>query len=377
MKFQLPPLGFGTAAIAGLYKAASEADAVNTLKEAIKAARSAGMTPYLDSALHYGAGNALIRMGIALGSLEEAKKTIISFKTGRLLVAAHGKLTDPSGFVDGGDYNRRFDYSYAGTIKAFEQSMVFLNEGRIKAGLEAIKPGDIPIVVFVHDPGRAEHGDNQPNIMKQVLEEAYPALMELKKKGWIQAIGIGTNEVAPAREALKHPATDIILLAGRFTLLSHEAPRAPKIMQEHSKDVQVFLREAEARGVQVVPAGLLNSGVFAEKPTYNYAPAPDDVVKYRNELVTVFNEHGTSVIAGAIQFPLLMGSKAIKTLLAGAGTAEEVASTMAAYKHPIPTELWGSLQKQGLLHPEIKLPAAGWAARIERQTTHAQLQSRL
>ena len=80
-KVEVTRLGFGAAAMAGLYRAVPEARALAS----VRAAYDAGVR-YFDTAPHYGFGQSESRLGAALRELDPDEKTIVSTKVGRLLV---------------------------------------------------------------------------------------------------------------------------------------------------------------------------------------------------------------------------------------------------------------------------------------------------
>ena len=59
--------------------------------------------------------------------------------------------------------------------------------------------------------------------MEQAITEAAPALAALRDEGVISAIGFGMNYVAPLKEAVERCDLDVILVAGRYTLLDQAA----------------------------------------------------------------------------------------------------------------------------------------------------------
>lgn len=95
-------------------------------------------------------------------------------------------------------------------------------------------------VALLHDPD--DHAD-------QALREAYPALDRLRAEGVIGAIGVGTNQSALPARFLRETDIDVVLLAGRYTLLEQDS-------------LTDLLPEAAARGRSVVIGGVFNSGLL-------------------------------------------------------------------------------------------------------------------
>ena len=68
----------------------------------------------------------------------------------------------------------------------------------------------------------------------------------------VSAIGFGMNYVAPLSEAVERCDLDVILVAGRYTLLDQAA-----------RDSGLFARVRRRGGVAVIAGGVFNSGVLA------------------------------------------------------------------------------------------------------------------
>jgi D-threo-aldose 1-dehydrogenase len=106
-------------------------------------------------------------------------------------------------------------------------------------------------------------------------------------------MGIGVNEVEIGLQLLEEIQLDVILIAGRHTLLDRGA--------------DALLRRAEALGTAVITAGVFNSGVLATGSApgarFDYGPAPAWVLQRVAALEQVAAHHQLSLPALAIQFP--------------------------------------------------------------------------
>ena len=67
------------------------------------------------------------------------------------------------------------------------------------------------------------HGPAWTYRMREALEGAAVYLTELRRQGVIGGWGLGVNGVEPCLEALEHARPDVLLVAGRYTLLDHTA----------------------------------------------------------------------------------------------------------------------------------------------------------
>ncbi|HET6500418.1 MAG TPA: aldo/keto reductase [Amycolatopsis sp.] len=293
-------LGFGTAAIGGLYSALSDEAAAQTL-----AAASASGIRYFDTAPHYGAGLAERRLGSFLGGQRDF---VVSTKVGRLL--RPGEVADGhEGFHGAPPLIRVRDYTADGIYRSLAESLD-------RTGLDAFD------ILLIHDPD---------DYWEQAVGEAYPALARLRDEGAVKAIGAGMNQSAMLSRFVAETDIDCVLIAGRYTLLDREAE-------------EDLLPRCADRGVGVIVGGVFNSGILADpgsRATFDYEPAPPAVRRRVAELAETCARHGVPLAAAALQFPLR--HKAVSSVLVGARTPAEVAESVAGLAVDIPEELWAQL----------------------------------
>jgi len=311
---QLTTLGFGAAPIAGLYRAVDEKTARATIDAAWK-----GGIRYFDTAPHYGLGLSERRLGEALRD-RPRDDMVVSSKVGRLLVPrTPAAARDDELFDVPGDLTRRRDYSRDGVLRSLEATLH-------RTGLDRVD------ALYVHDPD--EH-------WQEAAEEAVPALVELREAGVIGAIGVGMNQSAMLARFIRQTDVDVVMLAGRYTLLEQGA-------------ADDLLPTALDHGRSVIAAAVFNSGLLAreevqETATYNYQQASPDVLERARLLASVCREHGTTLPAAATQFPLR--HPAVASVVVGMRSPEEVDHNLAAYAQHVPDELWDDLEHRGLLRP--------------------------
>lgn len=303
-------LGFGGADIGNLYSPVDD----DTARAAVDAAWEGGVR-YFDTAPHYGLGLSERRLGAALARRPRSE-FVISTKVGRLLVPnplPTGSDLASGGFAVADDWTRVRDYSRDGVYRSIEASL-----GRL--GLDRLD------IVYVHDP--EDH-------LSAALAGAIPALVELREQGVIGAVGAGMNLVAPLRQLVAQADLDVVMLAGRWTLLDRTA--------------EPLLADCAAAGVSVVAAAPFNSGLLASPwPTgdghFDYAPASVDVVEWARELARICQRHGDALPHVAVQFPLR--AEAVACVVAGIRTSAQAAANAEWATTPVADELWAALDGQ-------------------------------
>jgi len=324
---QVSAVGLGAAPLGDLYARLDERVAGDTIRRAVER----GITLF-DVAPLYGRGLAEHRVGSALRGQPRAS-FVLSTKVGRLYAPAPHGVRQREGYVGGLPFEGRFDYSYDGTLRSLEHSL-------LRLGLDRID------IALIHDIDPWTHGDDAAVRQREALDGAWRALAELRAQGVLRAIGIGVNDADVCLRFARDADPDCVLLAGRYSLLEQGA-------------LDAFLPLAQQRGIGVMLGGVFNSGILATgaRPgaKYNYRDAPPDVLDRVARIERVCRAHGVSLAHAAIRFPL--GCAAVSSIVLGATTPDEVDRNLAAFDVAIPPSLWSDLVAERLLRDDVPLPA--------------------
>lgn len=310
----------GCATLGNLFAPISDADAA----AALRAAADGGVR-YFDTAPYYGHGLSEARLGAFISGLDN--RPLLSTKVGRSL--AYGEAPGDTGFVDAALARPYFDYSGPAVERQVHESL-----GRL--GVDHID------LLLLHDLGALTHGAAHPAHLETALSGAFPRLAAMKQQGITRAIGLGVNETAICMEVLGHVDLDVILLAGRYTLLEQAA-------------LGDLLPLCQSRGVKVIVGGPFNSGVLAGNPHYDYAAVPPAVASRVQALGAVCARHDVPLAAAALQFPL--AHPAVASVIPGASSAAEIRANIGHMTHTIPPQLWADLKHAGLIRADAPVPA--------------------
>ncbi|WP_049569657.1 aldo/keto reductase [Streptomyces sp. SBT349] len=314
-------LSLGGAPLAGLGAEVTEDQAHAT----VEAAWAEGIRGF-DTAPHYGIGHSERRLGRVLATKPRGEFTL-STKVGRLLVPNDDVAAAGTDAAEGfpavpATHRRQWDFSADGVRRSLEDSLTALGLDRVD-------------IALIHDPDHHE---------RQAFTEAYPALERLRAEGTVSAIGAGMNQSAMLARFVRDTDVDVVLLAGRYTLLEQGG-------------LADLLPAAAERGTGVIIGGVFNSGLLADprpNASYNYAPVREDVLARALRLKEVSERHGVPLRAAALRFPL--GHPAVAGVLVGARSAAEVHDAAAMARHPVPAALWEELRAEGLLPADVPVP---------------------
>ncbi len=323
---EVTAFGFGTAPVGNIFR---EIDEV-TSDAMFQSSWDRGVR-YYDTAPMYGHGLSELRTGQSL-RWKNRDDFVLSSKVGRRLVPAKRSDIDFAPWTNAAPFVMEFDYTYDGTMRAFEDSLQ-------RMALERMD------ICFIHDIDVFTRGDEQPEVFKQAMDGSWKALESLRDQGVVKAIGVGVNEWQVCHEALKQRDFDCFLLAGRYTLLEQDA-------------LNEFLPLCEERGAAVVVGGGFNSGILAtgavEGAKYNYAPAPDDIMEKVRKIEGVCADHNVPLPAAALQF--VVAHPAVPSFIAGTRTVEQLEKNLDWFSHPIPGAFWSDLKSKGLLREDAPTP---------------------
>lgn len=226
---------------------------------------------------------------------------------------------DDDGFHVPAEYRREWDFSRDGILRSLEQSLTRLGMDRVD-------------VLYLHDPDHHR---------EQASTEGIATLIELRDQGVVRAIGAGMNQSAMLARFVRECDVDLVMLAGRFTLLDQGA-------------LDDLLPVALERGVGVVAAGVYNSGllgraVVPDDAHYEYQAAPAELLARARAIAELCGAHGVTLPDAAVQFPLR--HPAVVSAVLGARNGEQMQGGLDRDSVPIPDALWRDLETAGFVPP--------------------------
>lgn len=325
---QVTELGFGGAPLGELFNPVSDEMARNTLA----CAWEAGIR-YYDTAPFYGYGKSERRIGDHLRQ-HETDSYVLSSKVGRVLTATRDIENFEYGFWMGGlPFDYRFDYSYDGIMRSYEDSLQRL-------GLHEID------LLLIHDLDHFFHSEAQVQAyLNQMFTSGWRALDELRSSGAIKGVGAGLNKTGMMLRFLDMMPLDFFIVAMPYTLLDqdaldHEFPRC------------------EEQGVGIVIGAVFASGILVTGPTetatYAYAEAPPEILEKTRRIQAVCERHQVPLPAAAMQFPL--GHPVVASVIPGAFKPEFVEANAGNFSHAIPADMWAELKAEGLIRGDAPTP---------------------
>ena len=327
-------LGLGGAPLGELFEAIPEARAQDIVRTAWE-----GGIRFYDTAPWYGHGQSEHRMGHFLRQ-QPRQDFALSTKVGRVYRPADSPKFRTPPWVGGLPFELRFDYTYDGIMRSWEDSLMRLGLNRVE-------------LLVIHDLDVGYHGAGEvlQNYRKDLESGGIRALEELKSAGAIRGIGAGINDAGLVPYFLEAFELDFLLMAMPYTLLD-QGP------------LKNTLPDCARKGVSIVIGSPFASGILATGPiegaVYNYAPAEPAVIEKTRRIEAVCESHDVSLQAAAVQFPL--GHASVVSVIPGATRPDHVTSNLENLKTIIPGSLWSDLKNEGLLAPDAPLPGVEFKA---------------
>lgn len=311
----LTTLGYGAANLGNLFRPMTDDEAW----EILEAAWDAGIR-YFDTAPHYGLGLSERRLGAFLRTKPRGEFTV-STKVGRLIRPNpddDGGLDLDNDFHVRTDVRREWDLTADGIRASIEESLDRLGLDRID-------------VAYLHDPERHD--------LALALSDALPALVALREAGTVAAVGVGSMVTAALTACVDSADLDVIMIAGRYTLL--EQPAAADT-----------LPACHRTATDVVAASVFNSGLLASSQPqregrYEYGRLPDELWDRLTAIGQVCAEHDVPLPAAAVQFPLRDG--AVRSVVVGGSRPAQLRQNAQWMALDIPADLWADLAARDLI----------------------------
>ena len=327
----VPPIIFGTSAFGNLYL---ELPYEKKRRIAERWFECIEGPVVIDTAGKYGAGMALEMVGRTLNDLGVApERVIISNKLGWKRVPLTGpEPTFELGVWKGIGHDAVQAISYFGILECWQQ------------GCELLGGDYVPQLVSIHDPDEYLDGaDSDSDREKRVADllEAYRALDELKKKGLVQAVGVGAKTWQVIRELSRFVRFDWVMFAGSYTLHTH-----PRQLLE-------YMKELARQGVAIINAAVFNAGFLTGGAYFNYRKPDDirdpDLFLWRSRFFRICDRHRIKPADACVEFGL--SPPEVLCVALNTSKAERVAENVRAVLTKAPKAFWRDMKKEGLLNP--------------------------
>jgi len=325
----VPRIIFGTSCLGNLYQAIPYETKLAIVREYF---RHLPPPVVLDSAGKYGAGLALEVIGKALHEIGVSPAdVVISNKLAWARVPLVGaEPTFEPGAWKGLEHDAEQRISYEGIRECWQQ------------GCELLGEPYRPSLASVHDPDEYLAQASSPGERKERWRDvlgAYRALSELKERGEVRAVGVGSKDWTVVRELAKEVDLDWAMFACSLTVCTHP----PELLQ--------FVASLAERGVGIVNSAVFNAGFLIGGEFFDYR-RPDPIADvslfdWREKFLALCREHEVSPAAACVQFGL--SPPGVVSVALNTSKAERVRQNVELVTTEIPDTFWVALKQSALI----------------------------
>ena len=328
-----PPIIYGSSYLGNLYRELSPSEKLDLIKGWFKYTDGPVM---IDSAGKYGAGLALESIGDGLRELGILPGNItISNKLGWFRVPL--KTSEPT-FEPGAWANIKNDaiqkISYKGILECWEQ------------GCELLGSDYTPQVVSVHDPDEylfAAISEKDREKRLQDIKEAYSALFELKEKGEVTAVGIGSKDWLTIKELYADIKFDWVMLANKFTIYCHPL------------SIIDFIKKLAKDGVGIINSGIFNAGFLTGGAYFDYRIVKENTVEdkplfeWREKFFRICKKHFITPANACLKFAVSVPE--INAVALNTSKLRSMELNWKWLKNDLPNEFWDELKELKVIEP--------------------------
>jgi D-threo-aldose 1-dehydrogenase len=186
-------------------------------------------------------------------------------------------------------------------------------------------------LVYLHDPEYLNEPGREPFEYMMAPGGPVEVLMRFKDEGIIEHLGIAGGPIDLMTRFVETDLFEAVITHNRYTLVNRTA--------------ESLLDVAAERGVAALNAAPYGSGILAKGPDayarYEYREAPQELVEQVRKIESACKEFGVPLAAAALQFS--MRDPRVVSTIVGMSRPERVEQTLELATHPIPDELWPTL----------------------------------
>ena len=333
-QLNVPRIVFGATSLGNLFREVADEE-----KSAIvEAWLQHGSSPVvIDSAGKYGAGLSLEVIGRELARLSVSQEdVIISNKLGWRRVPLKGdEPTFEPGAWFGLKHDAVQDISAEGILRCWREGNELL--GDYSASL-----------VSVHDPDEYLDAATDPEDRQKRLNDivdAYRALVDLKSKGQVAAVGVGAKDWKSIQELSKLCDLDWIMFANSFTIMNHPP------------ELDRFMTELKEQGIAIINSAVFHGGFLLGGEFYDYRkvdpdlPKDQELLQWRSKFEAICAEFDISPFEVGVAFG--GAHTAVNSLALSSSRAARIESHVKAVSVEVPKALWDKMKSEGLVRSDF------------------------
>lgn len=333
---RVPRVIYGTSYLGNLYRELSFGEKLALMERWFRCTEKPVV---IDTAGKYGAGLALEVIGKGLSELGiNPGDVVISNKLGWYRVPLKGKEpTFEPGAWAGLENDCIQTFGYQGILDCFEQ------------GEDLLGPAYHADIVSVHDPDEyllaAGDKSDRERRMEEILE-SYRALFDLKAKGRVKAVGIGSKDWTIIRELYEQVNFDWVMFANSFTIF------------RHPEEILRFMDRLDAEGVGIINSAVFHGGFLTGGEKFDYRevdPASEEdrkLLVWREAYTALCSAYKIQPGDAALHFAL--SHPAIVSIALNTSKPHKMNRNVEILQQEIPVSFWEAMKAKDLIDPDYR-----------------------
>jgi len=328
---EIPKIIFGTSYLGNLYRELSMDEKLALMREWFKVTEGKVV---IDSAGKYGAGLALEVIGLGLEKLGiDPAQISISNKLGwyRVPLTANEQTFEPGAWANL-EYDAVQKISYDGILECWDQGCQLLGK-KYK-----------PELVSVHDPDEYLASATDEADYAKRLEDilgGYKALFELKEKGEVKAVGIGSKDWKVIQHLYEQVKFDWVMFANKFTIYHHPT------------EILAFISQLNNDGVGIINSAIFNAGFLTGGKYFDYRvlnevdPADRPLFKWRERFHSVCKKYNVEPGDACLKFAL--SAPQIDAVALNPSKPWRMEHSRKTLEKELPKAFWDELREKGII----------------------------
>jgi len=222
--------------------------------------------------------------------------------------------------------------SYRGILECWEQGCELLG-GKYKPALVSVHDPDEYLMAVTDEADRLQR-------LNDILE-AYRALFELKEKGEVKAVGIGSKDWHVIKELDEYVRFDWVMIANQFTIY------------RHPKEIIDFLEQLDQDGVEIINSAVFNAGFLTGGDYFDYRlvnsenPADRSLFAWREKFFAICGQFHVSPGDACLKFAL--SAPQISAVALNPGKPHRMAHNRKVLNEEFDKAFWQELKRAGII----------------------------
>jgi D-threo-aldose 1-dehydrogenase len=197
----------------------------------------------------------------------------------------------------------------------------------------------------VHDPDEFVNGAGEPAEKEkryQAILDAYRALSDLKKRGEVQAVGIGAKEWRMIERISRDVDLDWVMIANSMTVFRHP----PELL--------TFMDALHKKGTGIINSAVFNAGFLTGGRYLDYKPIKPDtaenrrIFKWRDDFFALCRKYRVEPATACVHFAL--SPPGVTAVSLNTSNPEHIRTNVDLVTAKVPADLFREMKENEMIN---------------------------